>query len=36
MRIAGDRVLVAVGPDEQAAELVRAGKRIADALDALK
>jgi len=34
VRIAGDRVLVAVGPDEQAAELVRAGKRIADALDA--
>jgi two-component system, OmpR family, sensor histidine kinase KdpD len=33
-RIAGDRVLVAVGPDEQAEELVRAGKRIADALDA--
>jgi two-component system, OmpR family, sensor histidine kinase KdpD len=34
VRIAGDRVLVAVGPDEQAAELVRAGKRMADALDA--
>jgi two-component system sensor histidine kinase KdpD len=34
VRIAGDRVLVAVGPDEQAAGLVRAGKRIADALDA--
>jgi two-component system sensor histidine kinase KdpD len=33
-RIAGDRVLVAVGPDEQAEQLVRAGKRIADALDA--
>ena len=33
-RIAGDRVLVAVGPDEQAPGLVRAGKRIADALDA--
>src|SRR5246127_1171154 len=33
-RIAGARVLVAVGPDEQAAELVRAGKRMADALDA--
>ena len=33
-RIAGDHVLVAVGPDEQAEELVRAGKRIADALDA--
>src|SRR5262250_725406 len=34
VRIAGDRVLVAVGPDDQAAELVRAGKRMADALDA--
>ena len=34
VRIAGDRLLVAVGPDEQAAELVRAGKRMADALDA--
>ena len=34
VRIAGDRVLVAVGPDEQAADLVRAGKRMADALDA--
>src|SRR6516164_3528788 len=33
-RLAGDRVLVAVGPDEQAPELVRAGKRMADALDA--
>ena len=33
-RLAGDRVLVAVGPDEQAEQLVRAGKRIADALDA--
>jgi two-component system sensor histidine kinase KdpD len=33
-RIAGDRVLVAVGPDEQAEQLVRAGKRMADALDA--
>ena len=33
-RIAGDRVLVAVGPDEQAEQLVRAGKRLADALDA--
>src|SRR5215469_12750067 len=33
-RIAGDRVLVAVGPDEQAEQLVRAGRRIADALDA--
>src|SRR5215471_7800574 len=34
VRIAGDRVLVAVGPDAQAAELVRAGKRMAAALDA--
>jgi two-component system sensor histidine kinase KdpD len=33
-RIAGDRVLVAVGPDAQAEQLVRAGKRLADALDA--
>jgi two-component system, OmpR family, sensor histidine kinase KdpD len=33
-RIAGDRVLVAVGPDVQAEQLVRAGKRLADALDA--
>ncbi|HEY4447443.1 MAG TPA: sensor histidine kinase KdpD, partial [Steroidobacteraceae bacterium] len=33
-RLAGDRLLVAVGPDEQAPELVRAGKRMADALDA--
>lgn len=33
-RLAGDRVLVAVGPDEQAEQLVRAGKRTADALDA--
>jgi two-component system sensor histidine kinase KdpD len=33
-RPAGDRVLVAVGPDEQAEQLVRAGKRMADALDA--
>jgi two-component system sensor histidine kinase KdpD len=33
-RIAGDRVLVAVGPDAQAEQLVRAGKRVADALDA--
>ena len=29
-----DRVLVAIGPDAQAEQLVRAGKRIADALDA--
>jgi two-component system sensor histidine kinase KdpD len=33
-RIAGDRVLVAVGPDAQAEQLVRSGKRMADALDA--
>ncbi len=33
-RIAGDRVLVSVGPDAQAEQLVRAGKRLADALDA--
>jgi two-component system sensor histidine kinase KdpD len=33
-RLAGDRVMVAVGPDEQAQQLVRAGKRMADALDA--
>ncbi|HEV8018528.1 MAG TPA: sensor histidine kinase KdpD [Steroidobacteraceae bacterium] len=33
-RIAGDRILVSVGPDAQAEELVRAGKRMADALDA--
>ncbi len=33
-RGARDRVLVAVGPDEQAEQLVRAGKRMADALDA--
>jgi len=33
-RFAGDRVLVAVGPDEQAEQLVRAGKRMGDALDA--
>jgi two-component system sensor histidine kinase KdpD len=33
-RIAGDRILVAVGPDSQAEQLVRAGKRISDALDA--
>ncbi|HXZ58657.1 MAG TPA: sensor histidine kinase KdpD [Steroidobacteraceae bacterium] len=34
VRRARDRVLVAVGPDEQAEQLVRAGKRMADALDA--
>ncbi|HEX4388806.1 MAG TPA: sensor histidine kinase KdpD [Steroidobacteraceae bacterium] len=33
-RLAGDRVLVAVGPDAQAEQLVRTGKRLADALDA--
>jgi two-component system, OmpR family, sensor histidine kinase KdpD len=33
-RLAGDRVLVAVGPDEQAEQLVRVGKRMSDALDA--
>jgi two-component system sensor histidine kinase KdpD len=33
-RAARDRILVAVGPDEQAEQLVRAGKRMADALDA--
>jgi two-component system sensor histidine kinase KdpD len=33
-RIAGDRILVAVGPDAQAEQLVRAGKRMAAALDA--
>ena len=31
---ARDRVIVAVGPDAQAPQLVRAGKRMADALDA--
>ncbi len=33
-RIVGDRILVAVGPDDQAEQLVRAGKRMADALAA--
>src|SRR5215510_2745700 len=32
--MARDRVLVAVGPDDQAEQVVRAGKRIADGLDA--
>ncbi len=32
-RLAADRVMVAIGPDEQAEQLVRAGKRMADALD---
>ncbi len=33
-RLAGERILVAVGPDGQAEQLVRAGKRVADAFDA--
>ena len=33
-RLAGERILVAVGPDAQAEQLVRAGKRLADAFDA--
>src|SRR5262245_15221727 len=33
-RFARDRILVALGPDPQAEQLVRAGKRLADALDA--
>ena len=33
-RLAGERVLVATGPDRQSEQLVRAGKRLADALDA--
>jgi two-component system, OmpR family, sensor histidine kinase KdpD len=32
--LARDRLLVAVGPDVQAEQLIRAGKRLADALDA--
>ena len=32
--LARDRLLVAVGPDAQAEQLVRTGKRLADALDA--
>lgn len=32
--MARDRVLVAVGPDSQAEQVVRAGKRLADGLDA--
>lgn len=32
--MARDRILVAVGPDDQAEQVVRAGKRLADALDA--
>jgi len=34
LRIAGDRILVAVGPDAQSEQLVRVGKRMSDALDA--
>ena len=33
-RLASDRVLVAISPDEQSEQLVRTGKRMADALDA--
>jgi len=33
-RLPGERVLVATGPDPQSEQLVRAGKRLADALDA--
>ncbi len=32
--LARDRVLAAIGPDEQAEQVIRAGKRLADALDA--
>ncbi len=32
--LASDRILVGIGPDEQAEQLIRAGKRLADALDA--
>jgi two-component system sensor histidine kinase KdpD len=32
--MARDRVLVAIGPDDQAERVIRAGKRVADALDA--
>lgn len=32
--LARDRLLVAIGPDAQAEQLVRTGKRVADALDA--
>jgi two-component system, OmpR family, sensor histidine kinase KdpD len=34
LRLAGDRILVATGPDAQSEQLIRAGKRLADALDA--
>ncbi|HUI59218.1 MAG TPA: universal stress protein, partial [Steroidobacteraceae bacterium] len=33
-RLAGDRILAAIGPDQQAEQIVRAAKRLADALDA--
>jgi len=33
-RLAGDRILVAVGPDAQSEQLVRVGKQMSDALDA--
>jgi two-component system, OmpR family, sensor histidine kinase KdpD len=33
-RLAGEHILVATGPDVQSEQLVRAGKRLADALDA--
>ncbi len=33
-RLARERILVATGPDAQSEQLVRAGKRLADALDA--
>jgi two-component system sensor histidine kinase KdpD len=33
-RLASDRILVATGPDAQSEQLIRAGKRLADALDA--
>jgi two-component system sensor histidine kinase KdpD len=34
LALARDRVLAAIGPDEQAEQVIRAGKRISDALDA--
>ena len=34
VRLAADRVLVATGPDAQSEQLIRTGKRLADALDA--
>jgi two-component system, OmpR family, sensor histidine kinase KdpD len=34
VRLARDRVLVATGPDPQSEQTIRAGKRLADALDA--